>query len=71
MLARGENMDLIKHGELLRLLRKSKNLTQKEIADRLGVVPKTVSKWETGHGFPDVSMISNLADVLGVSERIL
>ena len=71
MLARGENMDLIKHGELLRLLRKSKNLTQKEIADRLGVVAKTVSKWETGHGCPDVSVISDLADVLGVSERIL
>lgn len=64
-------MDLIKHGQLLRVLRKSKNLTQKEIADRLGVVPKTVSKWETGHGFPDVSVISLLADILGVSERIL
>lgn len=64
-------MDLIKHGELLKTLRKSKNLTQKEIADRLGVVPKTVSKWETGHGFPDVSIISALADILGVSERIL
>lgn len=64
-------MDLTKNGELLKLLRKSKNLTQKEIADRLGVVPKTVSKWETGHGFPDVSMLSSLADILGVSERIL
>ena len=64
-------MDLEKHGELLKTLRKSKNLTQKEIADRLGVVPKTISKWETGHGFPDVSIISALADILGVSERIL
>ena len=64
-------MDLEKHGQLLRFLRKSKNLTQKEIADRLGVVPKTVSKWETGHGFPDVSIISALADILDVSERIL
>ena len=71
MLARGGFMDLAKRGALLRLLRKSKNLTQRDLADRLGVVPKTVSKWETGHGFPDVSMLSSLADILGVSERIL
>ena len=64
-------MDLAKRGALLRLLRKSKNLTQKDLADRLGVVPKTVSKWETGHGFPDVALISTLADLLCVNERVL
>ena len=64
-------MDLTKNGSLFRDLRKSKGLTQKDIAEKLGVVPKTVSKWETGHGFPDVSMISALADIFGVSERIL
>lgn len=64
-------MDLIKSGELLRDLRKSKQLTQKQLADKLGVLPKTVSKWETGNGFPDVSTISELADILGVSEKIL
>ena len=64
-------MDLSKNGMLLRSLRKGKGLTQKDVADRLGIVPKTVSKWETGHGFPDVSMISALADILGVCERIL
>lgn len=66
-----KTMDLIKNGKLLCDLRKSKGMTQKQVAERLGVMPKTVSKWETGHGFPDVSVVSSLADVLGVSERIL
>lgn len=64
-------MDLIKNGELLRSLRIAKGLTQKEVAAKLGVVAKTVSKWETGHGFPDVSLLSRLADILGVNERSL
>ena len=64
-------MDLMKHGQLLRQLRKEKHFTQKELAERLGVVPKTVSKWETGNGFPDVSILPVLADVLGVNERSL
>ena len=64
-------MDLNKVGKLLCDLRKSKGMTQKQVADCLGIVPKTVSKWETGHGFPDVSVISALADILGVSEKII
>ena len=64
-------MDLNKNGKLLCDLRKAKGMTQKQVADRLGIVAKTVSKWETGHGFPDVSVLSTLADVLGVSERVL
>ncbi len=64
-------MDLNKNGKLLRDLRKSKGMTQKELAEKLGIVPKTVSKWETGHGFPDISTLSVLADALGVSERML
>ena len=64
-------MNLIDTGNLLRSLRKSKKMTQKQLADKLGVCAKTVSKWETGHGFVDVSMLSELADILGVSERIL
>ena len=64
-------MDLCKNGKLLYNLRKGKGMTQKEVADKLGVVPKTVSKWETGHGFPDVSIVSALADIFGVSERTI
>lgn len=41
-------MDLNKSGQLLFNLRKAKGMTQKEVADRLNVCPKTVSKWETG-----------------------
>ena len=64
-------MDLNKSGKLLCDLRKAKSMTQKQLADKLGVVPKTISKWETGHGFPEVSLLSALSDALGVSERIL
>ena len=64
-------MDLSKNGKLLCDLRKAKGMTQKEVAEKLGIVPKTVSKWETGHGFPDVSTVSVLADILGVSEKTI
>ncbi len=64
-------MDLNKNGKLFCDLRKAKGMTQKEVADKLGVVPKTVSKWETGHGFPDVSTVSALANILGVSEKTI
>lgn len=64
-------MDLIKNGKFICDLRKSKGMTQKQIADKLGIVPKTVSKWETGHGFPDISILSALAEILDVSERVL
>lgn len=64
-------MDLNQNGKLLRDLRITKGMTQKHLAEQLGVVPKTVSKWETGHGFPDVSALTALADALGVSERMI
>ena len=64
-------MDLNKNGKLLCDLRKAKGMTQKKVAEKLGIVPKTVSKWETGHGFPDVSTVSALADILGVSEKTI
>ncbi len=41
-------MNLCKNGELICSLRKAKGMTQKQVADKLGVLPKTVSKWETG-----------------------
>lgn len=64
-------MDLQKTGMLLATLRKTKSLTQKDVAEQLGISPKTVSKWETGHGFPDVATVSSLAGILGVSEQTL
>ena len=48
-------------------LRKEKKLTQKELADQLGVTDKAVSKWERGLSFPDISLLPKLANLLGVT----
>lgn len=60
-------MDLCNNGKLLCDLRKAKGMTQKQVAEKLGVLPKTVSKWETGHGFPDTSLLAGVSEILGVS----
>lgn len=60
-------MDNIQFGAFVAQLRKEQDLTQKELADRLNVTDKAVSKWETGKGFPDVKLLEPLAQVLGVS----
>lgn len=57
-------MDLGKSGRLIYTLRKELNYTQKDVAARLGISAKTVSKWETGRGFPDISLVSELAKIL-------
>ncbi|WP_203335012.1 helix-turn-helix domain-containing protein [Planococcus beigongshangi] len=59
-------MDNMKTGELIFRLRKEKGLTQKQLADMLKLSDRTVSKWERGHGCPDVSLLPRLAEVLGV-----
>ena len=59
-------MDLIKTGKLIADLRREKGFTQKNIAEKLGICAKTVSKWETGHGFPDISLISKLSEIFQV-----
>ncbi len=65
-------MDLEKTGQLLCKLRKEKGMTQKQVADSLNISAKTVSKWECGGGFPDVSVLRELSGLLGVnSEQIL
>lgn len=53
--------------EFLYELRKEKNLTQNEVADKLGVTNKAVSKWETGETFPDTAQLVPLADLFGVT----
>ena len=60
-------MDIVKIGYFIRECRKNKNLTQKQLADKLYVEPKTISKWETGNGLPDVSIMKNLCNELGIS----
>ena len=48
-------------------LREKRNLTQAELAERIGVSSKTISKWETAKGLPDVSLLQPLAQALGIS----
>ena len=59
-------------GVLLRHLRQEANMTQRELAETLHVSAQAVSKWETGAGCPDVSLLAALAERFGVSvERLL
>ena len=54
-------------GATIRQLRERKNLTQAELAEKIGVSSKTVSKWETAKGLPDISLLQPLAQALGIS----
>jgi len=53
-------------GRFIRQLRTSKNMTQKELAEKLFITDKAISKWERGLGCPDISILPLLADSLGV-----
>ena len=54
-------------GAVIRELREKNNMTQAELAEKLSVSDKAISKWETGKGYPDVSLLEPLARVFGVS----
>lgn len=54
-------------GETIKRLREKKKLTQKELAEKLMMSDKTISKWETKKGLPDLSILSELANALSVS----
>ena len=60
-------MDSYVTGAAVKGLREARGLTQAELAARIDVSSKTVSKWETGKGLPDISLLEPLAAVLGVS----
>lgn len=65
-------MDTTKIGELICTLRKEKGLTQVQLAERLNVSDKAVSKWERGLGCPDVSLLARLSQVFAVElEKLL
>ena len=61
------NMDNYVTGSLIKKLRENKHLTQEELAERVCVSSKAISKWETGRGFPDIGLIEPLAKALGIS----
>ena len=54
-------------GATIKMLREKQQLTQSQLADKLCVSDKTISKWETGKGFPDISLLEPLASLLRVS----
>ena len=60
-------MDRYITGAVIRKLRENKHMTQEELAEKVFVSSKAVSKWETGQGFPDISLIEPLAEALGIS----
>ena len=67
-----KSMDNVKIGNLINKLRKEKGMTQLQLAERLHISDKTVSKWERGQGCPDVSLLTDLSRVFGVDlEKLL
>ena len=60
-------MDQIKIGRFISERRKKANLTQMQLAEKLGITDRAVSKWETGKAMPDSSIMLELCDILGIS----
>lgn len=60
-------MDQYVTGAVIRQLRESNQLTQAELAEKLGVSDKTISKWETAKGYPDISLLEPLAQIFKIS----
>lgn len=54
-------------GNTIKQLREARKLTQAELAERIGVSSKTISKWETAKGLPDISLLRPLSQALGIS----
>ena len=61
------NQHLPKMAQFISELRKEKKLTQKDLAEKMGVTDKAVSKWERGLSYPDIALLSKLSHVLGVT----
>lgn len=65
-------MDCNKVGKLILGLRKEKGMTQRQLADAMNISDKAISKWERGLGCPDIALLHELSEVLGVNiEKIL
>lgn len=60
-------MDTIKIGKFIAEKRKEKKLTQESLAEKLGVTPKTISRWENGNYMPDISLLKPLSEELGIT----
>ena len=60
-------MDCKKTGELIKKLRIEKKMTQKDLAEKLNITDRAISKWERGLGAPDISLLKEISEILGVS----
>ena len=60
-------MDMIKIGRFISTKRREENLTQKEIAEKLGITDRAVSKWECGKSMSDSSIMLDLCEILKIS----
>ena len=60
-------MDQLKIGKFIAECRKQKNLTQMQLAEKLGITDKAISKWERSIAMPDTSIMLELCDILGIS----
>lgn len=60
-------MDAKKTGKIISINRKSMNMTQGELAKKLHITDKAVSKWERGLSFPDISLLIPLSEILNIS----
>ena len=59
-------MDNKKFGDFIKELRKERNLTQKELGEKINITDKAISKWERGISFPDIAVLKDLADFFNV-----
>ena len=60
-------MDQIKIGRFIAECRKKQNLTQMQLAEKLNITDRAVSKWETGRSLPDSSIMIELCEILGIT----
>ncbi len=60
-------MDNLKFGKFIKELRKEKNMTQKELAEKLYLTDKAISKWERGLSFPDITILNSISEIFDVS----
>ena len=60
-------MEAKKFGQFIAGIRKEKKMTQAELAEKIHVTDKAISRWERGLGFPDIQTLEPLAQVLGIS----
>ena len=60
-------MEAKKFGQFIAGIRKEKKMTQVELAEKIHVTDKAISRWERGLGFPDIQTLEPLAQVLGIS----